>query len=155
MIDNIQWRRYKQNDVYFKDLDAVVRLHSETEDALGQQMFLPNLMDKPVLEAWVGERDGVVVGGFYCEAVVEPVFFGRDPVVSASARRFCAGVLQSLKDRGFLMVRMEVPRWIGRDAEAINQELEAVGFKSTDPDFHHYRYDLRRLAGSAGRNGRG
>lgn len=152
MRNGIQWRRYRQSEIYYRDLDAVVLLHEETERSLGMRMDLPDMMAPPVLEAWVAERDGIVVGGFYCEAVVEPVFFGRDPQVSASARRFVPAVLAGLRKRGFRMVRMEVPRWIGQEAEAINAELEKVGFKSTDPGFHHYLYDLRPPSNS-GRNG--
>lgn len=143
MKNDIQWRRYQQSEIYYRDLDAVVLLHAETESALGRRMQLPDLMKPPVLEAWVAERDGIVVGGMYCEAIIEPVFFGRDPVVTASARRFFPGVLADLRRRGFHMVRMEVPRWIGQEADAIGKELEAVGFVSTDPEFLHFRYDLQ------------
>ena len=147
MRNDVIWRPYRQSDIYHRDLDAVVRLHAETEAALGRRMQLPDLMKPPILEAWVAERDGIVVGGAYAEAIVEPVFVGRDPVVTASARRFFPQVLADLGRRGFHMVRMEVPRWIGQEAEAIGKELEAVGFVSTDPDFLHLRYDLRASRG--------
>lgn len=142
MTGRIQWRRYKQSDLYFKDLDAVVLLHSQTEQALGQAMQLPDLSKPPVVTAWVAERDGVVVGGFYLEAVLEPVFFGRDPVVSASARRLARKIVPGLAKGGFRMARIEVPRWIGKDADTICEELEKAGFVETDSDFRHMRYDL-------------
>lgn len=138
----ITWRKYRQSDIYFKDLDAVVLLHLETEAAIGRKMALPNMMDKPVLEAHLAVEDDVVVGGFYCEAIVEVCFFGRRADVSASARRYCRGVISSMKQRGFRQVRVLCPRWIGRDAESIGKELEAVGFISTDPNFTHYAFDL-------------
>lgn len=152
MTGEITWRKYRQSEIYYRDLDAVVRLHSETEQALGMRMDLPDFMDKPVLEAWVAERDGVVVGGMYLEAVVEPVMFGRDPEVSASARRFAPVLFERMAKRGFRMVRMEVPHWIGQDAKAIGRELLKVGFVPTDKEFLHYRFDLRQpvIAGGNG-----
>lgn len=147
MRNEITWRKYRQSDIYYRDLDAVVALHAETEKGLGRAMQLPDLMSRPVLEAWVAERDGAIAGGCYAEAIVEPVFVGRDPVVTASARRFFPSVLADLRRRGFHMVRMEVPRWIGHEADAIGKELEAVGFDPTDHEFLHYRYDLRKPRG--------
>lgn len=154
MSHEITWRLYRQSEIYYQDLDAVILLHAEQETVLGCSMDLPDLMKPPVLEAWVAERDGKVVGGFYCEAVIEPTFFGRDPEVSASARRFAPKVLASLAARSFRIARMQVPRWIGRDAETICKELKAVGFDRTD-EFHHMIFDLRPLARLASRNGRG
>lgn len=138
----ITWRQYRQSDVYFKDLDAVVSLHLETESAIGRKMQLPDFMNKPVLQAWVAEQNGVVIGGYYCEAIVEPCFFGRSPEVTASARRHCRQVMRCLKQQGFRMVRIEVPNWIGRDAESIADELEKVGFVNTDKHFNHFSFDL-------------
>lgn len=142
----ITWRKYRQSDIYYKDLDAVVALHLETEEAIGRKMQLPDLMSKPVLVAYVAEENGVVKGGFYCEAIVEVCFFGRDPRVTASARRQAAVAIANMRDLGFKMVRIECPRWIGRDVESIANELEAVGFVCTDNDFTHYGFDLTRGA---------
>jgi hypothetical protein len=155
VIHDIRWRKYKQSEIYYRDLDAVVLLHAQQEEALGRRMDLPAFRP-PVVEAWVAERNEEIVGGMYCEAVIEPVMFGRDPVVSASARRFMPEAVREMQRRGFRMVRLEVPRWIGKDAHSINRELERAGFDSTDPEFHHYRCDLRQpLGGSASRNGQG
>lgn len=146
MKGEITWRKYRQSEIYYRDLDAVVELHLQTEAALGMKMELPPF-SRPVVEAWVAERDGEVVGGFYCEAVIEPVFFGRDAAVTASARRFAMVAIAEMRDRGYRMVRLEVPRWIGQEADAIAQELEKVGFVSTDRDFLHFRYNLRATRG--------
>jgi hypothetical protein len=132
----------------------VVLLHAQQEEALGCAFDLPDLMKPPVLEAWVAERSGRVVGGFFCEAVVDTVFFGRNPEVSASARRLAPSVIAGLAVRGFRSAQIQVPRWIGQEAETIRRELQRVGFDPTD-DFHHLVFDLRPLAHLASRNGRG
>lgn len=137
------WRKYRQSDIYFKDLDAVVQLHVEQEKALGTVMDLPDFMNKPVLEAWVAERDGVVVGGMYFEAIAECCFFGRDPEVSASARIVAPRILEGFQRRGFRVVRIEVPRWMGRDAKSVGAELIAAGFRSTDGEYDHFVFDMR------------
>jgi hypothetical protein len=134
----------RQSDIYARDLDAVVELHAQTEESLGRRMQLPDMMKPPVLETWVGERSGRIAGAFYIEAVCEPVFIGRDPHVSASARRFAPQVFASLKERGFRVVRMHVPRWIDGDAESIAKEVLKTGFVSTDGEFLHFCYDLTR-----------
>lgn len=143
-MKRIKWRRYRQSDIYVKDLDAVVELHAQQEEAMGRRMQLPDMMKPPVLETWVGERDGGIVSFFYIEAIAEPVFGGRDPEASASARRFAPQVFASLRSRGFRMVRMEVPRWIGKEADSISRELEKTNFVSSDEEFRHFRYDLTR-----------
>lgn len=144
MKRKIEWRRYRQSDIYVRDLDAVVRLHAEQEEAMGRKMQLPDMMKPPILETWVGERDGEIVSFFYIEAIAEPVFGGRDPEASASARRFAPKVFTSLRSRGFRMVRMEVPRWLGKDTDSIARELEKTNFVSTDEEMRHFRYDLTR-----------
>jgi hypothetical protein len=153
MRGEITWRKYAQSDLYQRDLDALIVLHAEQETILARDMDLPDMMKPPVLEAWVAERAGVVVGGFYCEAVVEPVFFGRDPEVTYSARKFAPVVLAGLAARSFRIARIQVPRWIGRDTQTICRELKTVGFHSTDPEYQHLVFDLRPLA-TASRNER-
>lgn len=49
-----------------------------------------------------------------------------------------------MKQRGFRMVRIECPKWIGQDADSIDKELKAVGFVGTDEHFNHYLFDLTR-----------
>lgn len=143
MRDNLHWRRYRQSDVYIQDLDQVVLLQAEQEAALGRPMDMPDLTRRPVLEAWVAERDGRIVGGFYVEAVAEPVFFGRDPLVTASARRIAPQIFSALKERGIRIVRMQCPGWIGEEVSAIAKELCRAGFVSTDGDYRHFMLDLR------------
>jgi hypothetical protein len=137
MSPRTTWRRFER-----RDTERVVLLHTEMEDAIGRRMQLPDLMDRPVLEAWVAERDGVVIGGFYVEAVAEPVFFGRDPRISVAAHGIAPLILGGLQAKGLKMVRMEVPRWIGNDGERISRALELAGFVESDSEFRHYRYDL-------------
>lgn len=144
MKSSVLWRPYRKTELCYRDQDAVVLLHAQQEMALGRRMQLPDFDKEPVLKTWVAERDGEIAGGLYCEAVVEPVFFGRDPVVSASARRFAPEWFAYFRQRGFHMVRLQVPRWTGQEAEAIGLELARTGFKSTDGEFLHYSYDLRQ-----------
>lgn len=142
MKDRIRWRQYRQSDVYLKDLDAVVELHFQQEQAIGREMQLPDMMKPPVLETWVGERDGEIVSFFYIEAIAEPVFGGRDAEASASARRFAPHIFASLKQRGLRMVRMEIPCDIPEEAESIGRELDRTGFISSDGRYLHYKLDL-------------
>lgn len=142
-MSELHWRLFKKSDA-----DRVVVLHAEMEQAIDRLMQLPDLMSRPVLEAWVAEYRGKVIGGFYIEAVAEPVFFGRDPRVSVEALGFAAGILGGLRSKGLKMVRMEIPKWIGRQGDDIAGLLMLLGFEETDTEFRHYRYDLTAISDS-------
>lgn len=139
MKSNLTWRRYEE-----KDWDAVVALHHEQELGLGRPMDLPDIGTHPVLVAMVAERDGEVVGCYYFESVPELVFVGRDPEVTASAKRRAPKELGELEKCGFRIVRLEAPRFMNEDeAKSIAKELERTGFESTDGEYTHYKFDLR------------
>ncbi len=126
------------------EAEAILRLHKETEEAIGRRMDLPNLAEHPVLIAEVQERNGEIASGFYLESVPEAVFVGRDVHVTVSAVRHAPEVFNKLRQCGFRFVRMEVPRSLTEeDRRMIREQLEAVGFKETDSSYEHYLVDLR------------
>lgn len=155
MSSKITWRRFHRPilddegkpawDAQSKrDWDAVVALHHEQELALGRPMDLPEVWNHPVLVTMLAERDGEIVGGFYFESCPEFCMMGRDPEVTASARRRAPKELGELKACGFRIIRTEVPSFMDADeAESIAKELLRTGFESTDGEYTHYKFDLR------------
>lgn len=139
----MKFRQYEESDKR-NDKFEVVQLHKETEQAIGRRMDLPPLTDHPVLRAEVAEKDGEIRGFMYLESVPEVVFGGRDAEVTLSAMRHAPEVLAKLKEHGFHIVRIEVPRSLNkREQEMIEKALTAVGFKETDSFARHYYIDLR------------
>jgi hypothetical protein len=143
----ITWRKYAQSGYYQSDMDAVVLLHAETEAALGRAMDLPDMMKAPVLETWVAERNGEILEGMYIEAIGEACFVGRNAEATFSAIHTAPELLENLRKRGLRVLRILVPRWIGKDADAIDRALKAAGFTTTDEEYRHYQFDLRRERG--------
>jgi len=138
-MKNLSWRKYDSDT----DMDAVLLLHIETEETVGGAMDLPNLDGRPVLECWVVEKDGVIIGGYYMEDVAEFVMFGRDPEATAFLEKHTKEIAQRLRERGLRICRTIVPNWIGHDVESIREELEDAGFHSTDEHYCHFIYHLR------------
>lgn len=133
------WRGYEETDRF-----EVEALKIEQDIAIGAKMDMPPLADHPVLACEIATKDGVVVGGFYFESVPECCFLGRDPAVTVDARLRSVDTLKKLKEYGFRLVRMEVPRSLPEsEREMIRAELGLVGFKQTDSENEHYVIDLR------------
>lgn len=136
----IQWRAFRD-----EDWPWVMALHVQQEGALGQKMDLPDLRCHPVLTAEVADRDGLVVGCRYFEAVPECVFVGLDWEVSESAQQDAHVVLERFRAVGFRIVRMEVPGWTAARSRLIASKLKQVGFVSTE-EYQHFMFDLRQPA---------
>src|ERR1700691_3825173 len=133
----MKFREYREDDERSDKLE-VAELHRETEAAVGKKMDFPALTDHPVLRAEVAEKDGRIAGGFYLESVPEVVFFGRDAEVTVSAIRHAPETLKKLKEHGFRIVRIEVPRSLDDvEKEMIARALDHVGFKETDSEYRH------------------
>lgn len=155
MSSKITWRRFHRPilddegkpvwDAQSKrDWDAVVALHHEQELALGRPMDLPEVWNHPVLVTMIAERGGEIVGAYYFESCPELVFVSRDPEVTASAKRRAPKELSELKNCGFRIVRLELPKFMDADeARSIAKELERADFESTDEEYSHYKFDLR------------
>jgi len=141
-MSEITWKKYE-----VADMDSVILLHLETEKACGMHLDFPDLLEKPIIEAWVAKQDGKIIGGFYIEAVAEMCFFGRSYEVTRAARKF--GVEEYFPGSarvklGFRLCRMECPRMVGeRDLKVIERELLLTGFQETDTLYKHFLYDLR------------
>ena len=139
----ITFRPYMENGEH-NDKFEVAKLHKQTEEAAGRALDLPKLSDHPVLRAEVAEKDGEIKGGFYLESVPELVFFGRDAEVTLSAMRHAPETFARLKEFGFRIVHIEVPRSLETsERQMIKRALVAVGFKETDTEYEHYIVDLR------------
>ena len=135
----IHFRRYEPTD-----REAVAELHRETEAAAGRRLDLPELGSHPVLVAEVGERGGWPVAAFYIESTPEFCMVGRDAAVTAAMIQRAPEVLSKLKQCGFRIVRLLVPKGIVETERAtIREALEAVGFKEIDSQFESYEIDLR------------
>jgi hypothetical protein len=139
----IKFRQYRE-DGSANDKFDVRALHKQTEEAIGRRMDFPPLTDHPVLRAEVAERDGKIVGGFYLESCPEVCFFGRDAEVTLSSMHHARETFLKLKEHGFRIVRLEVPRAISDDErQMIRRALKAVGFRETDSENEHYILDMR------------
>ena len=136
-----EFRRYDPNRP--GEVEAVLRLHQEAEQAIGRKMDFPDLAQHPVLVAEVLERNGEVLGGLYLESTPEVVFIGRSAEVTVSAVRHAPEVFRKLKECGFRFVRVQVPRSLSdEDRAMIREQLEAVGFQENSA-YEHYFVDLR------------
>jgi len=131
------------------DWPLIQRFHAEqnaaqeTTTAL-PQLFAPNGDFAPnIAFAFVVERDGVPVQGFYFELVPEVCFAGCDPHATAIARREIDRIAFGLRSMGFTGLNCKVPEHM---AESISSPLERAGFKPDD-GLKHYFKDLRISVG--------
>ena len=125
------------------EAEALLRLHQETEAAIGRKMDFPKLDEHPVLVAEVLERNGELLGGLYLESTPEVCFIGRSAEVTVSAVRHAPEVFRKLKECGFRFVRVQVPRSLSEeDRTMIREQLEAIGFQENSA-YEHYFVDLR------------
>lgn len=65
-MNNIVWRPYEK-----RDADRVRALHSQMEQKIGRSLDLPDLMERPVISAAVGETNGIVTHCLFAEAEAE------------------------------------------------------------------------------------
>lgn len=124
------------------DQERVRALQGDTEGALGRTMDLPDLAHHPVLIAEVAEKAGQVAGAHYLESVPEYCVVGRSAEVTLAAIKRAPEVLAVLKENGFRVVRVFVPKWMGKDTETIVAALHEAGARE-ESEYRQMIFDLR------------
>jgi hypothetical protein len=98
-------------------MDAIRRLHAETEKLIGMKMDLPEVGDPAILGFWVIEVNGVVVRAWYAEKCIEYCQIGASSF-SAEVFRHRETIFQGAAQAGARYIHCNVPpqldSWFGR-----------------------------------------
>jgi hypothetical protein len=126
------------------DMPAIVKCHGEIEQAVGQLLDLPDVDDAAILDYWVVERDGEVIGGLYLEKSIRQCHFGTDPEATAALAQHEIEILAASRAAGVRFAHCSVFNDLPT-AENISRHLKALGYEPR-PDLLDHMRDLRRTA---------
>jgi hypothetical protein len=123
------------------DMPAIERCHQEIEALVGQSLDLPKIDDPAILEYFVAEKDGEVIGAMYLEKSVRMCFVGVNPEATAAFRAETDFILASSKAAGVRFVHCEIWKDLP-EAESISKQLNKSGFEPK-PELLDHMCDLR------------
>jgi hypothetical protein len=132
------------------DIPAIRRCHSQIEMVPGKSLDLPEVDGPAVLEAFVVEENGEVVGGVFLEKSVRLSFVGASPEAMSALKEVQAQVFATSKEAGVRFMHCPVATAIS-SADDISRHLQECGFDRRD-DLAEHVLDLQRLKGQHGRS---
>ena len=122
-------------------MPAIRERHAEIEKLIGEPLDLPEVGDPAILEYFLVEDDGKVVGGMYLEKSVRMCFIGISPKATAALRALEEQILLSSKEAGVRFVHCSISVAIPA-ADNISRHLRESGFDAR-PDLLDHMKDLR------------
>lgn len=123
----IKWRWLEE-----RDSATVATLHAAMERRIGKKLQLPNLMERPIIAAIIGETDGAVTHCLYLEAEAEVCAASPEPLSAKQMAGAMELLMPTLQHYKIQIVRAYVPEVVlsgkrGRKG-AVVRLLEAMGF---------------------------
>jgi hypothetical protein len=115
--------------------------HQEIEALVGQELDLPTVGDPAILEYFVAEKDGQVIGALYLEKSVRMCFVGTSAEASAAFRAKTEMILASSGAAGVRFVHCSIWKDLP-EAETISKQLAKSGFEAK-PELLDHMCDLR------------
>lgn len=108
---------------------------------MGETLDLPAVDDAAILEFYVVEKDGAIIGGMYLEKSVRQCHFGLSPEATAALLPIQDQVLASSKEAGVRFIHCQIPRNLPL-FEQVSRHLEKAGYGRRD-DLVDHMIDLR------------
>jgi hypothetical protein len=124
-----------------EDMPAIRDCHTQIEALVGESLDLPKVEDPAILEYFVAEKDGQVIGAMYLEKSVRMCFVGISAEASAAFRAHTDMILASSQAAGVRFVHCSIWKDLP-EAEAISKQLDKSDFKPK-PELLDHMCDLR------------
>lgn len=125
------------------DMAAVRSCHSELGTLLGKSLDLPEVGDPALLQCFVVERDGKVIGVMVFEKCVRMHCFGTSAEVMAALRDTEEQIFATSKEAGVRCMICSVPAAMPVDND-ISRHLQDLGFDRRQ-DVVEHTLDLGRV----------
>ena len=117
----LEFRRYQESD-----RERILALHTEQELAIGREMDLPSLSDHPVLISEVGVNGKGIEGAHFLESIPEYSIVSRSALFTKHAMLRAPQIIRTLRANGFRMVRIPLPKCLGKDGETLSAALSEL-----------------------------
>jgi len=124
-----------------EDMPSIEQCHREIEALVGEGLDLPKVDDPAILEYFVAEKDGQVIGAMYLEKSVRMCFVGTSAEATAAFRAETDFILASSRAAGVRFVHCSI--WGSLpEAGSISKQLNKSGFEPK-PELLDHMCDLR------------
>lgn len=123
------------------DMPEIRECHAEIEALVGAKMDLPHVLDPAILDYWVAQENGTVIGAMYLEKSVRICFVGTNPKATAAFTAMQEEILERSKVAQVRFVHCQIPAHLPTTAD-ISRHLEKAGY-TAEPDLLDHMADLR------------